>query len=515
MVYRRDDVRSIDVRELLELASLRRSNLVARGVKQGDRVGILGPTHAEFIAWAFATWLAGATVVPLPSPIRVRDAEALRSQTTALTDAFECRVVIAHPRFMQYAPADLVFSWDDVDASLAPDASDGGREDDMAMIMCTSGSTALPKGVGLTHRKMLGRPLNKSLLNQTRLEKTRSLSFLPLTHAGGSTAMLSVLSRGTEAHIMAPELFARDPSEWLRLAQRIEATSIAGPSSAWAAALDAAQRRPEGLDLSRIGRAMFSMEMIDADIVERLIEQGAEFGLREEVVGLVYGMSEGGSTSTMPGEPLQFDVVDLDELVLHGRAVPANADTAHTKRIACCGRATSGLELRAMGPDGALPDREIGELQFRGPYLMQSYVGPAAEDTFDGEWLRTGDLGYLIDGQVYVTGRVKELIVHLGRKYHPEDIERAAAQAAGVLAHECVAFSPLDGAEGDVVIAIEVDDAAPDLEALVRSAVTSGVGIVPSAIVFVPKGNLPKAANGKQQRLAARSQYASGILTAR
>jgi fatty-acyl-CoA synthase len=325
---------------------------------------------------------------------------------------------------------------------------------------------------------------------------------------------LSVLSRGTESHIMAPELFARDPSEWLRLAQRIEATMLAGPSSAWAAALDAAQRRPEGLDLSGIGRATFSMEMIDADTVERLIELGAQFGLRPEVVGTVYGMSEGGATSTMPGEAVQFDLVDLDELVENGRAVPATADTVHVKRIAGCGRAIPGLELRVANESGALPDRQVGEIQFSGPSLMDSYVGPAADDAFVDGWLRTGDLGYLIDGQVFVTGRVKELIVHLGRKYHPEDIEQAAARAAGVMASACVAFSPIRGAEGDVVVAIEVQDPEPDLETRIRAAVTSAVGLVVTDVVFLPPGSLPKAPNGKQQRIAARTMYAAGTLAA-
>ena len=221
--------------------------------------------------------------------------------------------------------------------------------------------------------------------------------------------------------------------------------------------------------------------------------------------------------------------------VLHafhaGRAEPVEPGARRAKRVAGCGRPVAGLELRVMGPRGVQPDRHVGEIQFRGAWTIDGYVGSAAEDVLVDGWKRAAERNYtadevramqdesaaapryeVIDGELFVTGRVKEIIVHLGRNYHPEDIEWAAARAAGVPADACVAFSPTSGSEGELVIAIEVDAHDEDVENRVRSAVTNGVGLVPSDVIFLARGSLPKASNGKAQRVAARDRHARGEL---
>ena len=512
VIHDREHTQRLDAHELFACAAIRRARLDELGVGRTHRVGIIGPTAPEFVEWSYAVWLSGATVVPLPSPIRVRDAAALREQTLALSNAFGCRLVLAHPRFVAYGPPDVTVAWDDSGASRAPNDRDSGRPDDLAVILCTSGSTALPKGVGMSHRRVLARDIGSTMTNQERQPKTRTLSFQPLSHGAGLVSMLAVLRSGAETHILAPEVFARDPAEWLRLTTRIEANATSAASSAWAAALQAALRRPDGIDLSGIRRASLTMEMVDPTVVDQLIEVGGRFGLRPEAIAAVYGLAEGGATATSPGEGIHIDHIDLEALASAGRAVPVEPDTARVKRVAGCGRPVAGLELRVLGPAGAQPDREVGEIQFRGGWTIDSYVGPSAEDVLVEGWMRTGDLGYLVEGELFVTGRAKELIVHLGRKYHPEDIERAAARAAGVAADACVAFSPTTASEGEVVIAIESGDHDDELENRVRSAVTNGVGLIPSDIVFVSRGSLPKASNGKAQRLAARDRHARGEL---
>jgi fatty-acyl-CoA synthase len=205
--------------------------------------------------------------------------------------------------------------------------------------------------------------------------------------------------------------------------------------------------------------------------------------------------------------------VDLEDLVALEVAVPARAGRA-SKRVPSCGPAF-GMELRIAGGAGARSEREVGEVQFRGQGLMRGYVGPGAEEGFDDEgWMHTGDVGYLAGGEVFITGRIKEVLVRQGKKYHPEDIERAAAAGAGVTQDECVAFTPLSGDEGEIILVLETSD-VDDIDAVdqrVRAAVVNRLGITLQSVIFVEPKTLPKTSSGKAQRLAVRDQHARGEL---
>ena len=144
---------------------------------------------------------------------------------------------------------------------------------------------------------------------------------------------------------------------------------------------------------------------------------------------------------------------------------------------------------------------------------MQGYIGPGAEDAFDDEgWMRTGDVGYLAEGELFITGRSKEVMIQQGKKYHPEDIEWAAARGADVAADECIAFTTSDGHEGDIVVVVGTPrrDELDDLEHRVRASVANAVGITLRCILFVEPDSLPKTSSGKAQRLAVREQHARG-----
>jgi acyl-CoA synthetase (AMP-forming)/AMP-acid ligase II len=264
-------------------------------------------------------------------------------------------------------------------------------------------------------------------------------------------------------------------------------------------------------------RLSLSYEMVHPDVVDRLVEVGARFGLRPGSIAASYGLSEGGRTQTPLGQPPRIDVVDLDALVAEGVARPPT-NGAVPKRVVSCGAQDWGEEFRVTDEHGhPVPERRVGEVQFRGRELMDGYIGPGAQEVFvDGDWMPTGDVGYIVDSQLYVTGRIKEVIVRHGKKYHPEDIEWAAAHGAQVPADQCVAFTPVDGREGEVVVVIEGDraDGSGDSEQAVRAAVMNRVGVPLRSVVFVPPHSLPKASSGKAQRLAARDRFARGELAA-
>ena len=235
-----------------------------------------------------------------------------------------------------------------------------------------------------------------------------------------------------------------------------------GPSSAWAAALRALAKRPDGVDLSCLGGAALNAEMVDPDVAERIAEVCVPLGLSPTAICVHYASSEAGMvTETKPGKELRVDVVDLDELASSSRAVAPRAGHP-AKRVRSRGTPYPGVEIRIGSPDEPLPERHQGEVWVRSAGVTDGYVNTGRTDRFLGDWFSTGDLGYMADGELFVTGRSSEVIIRLGLKYHPEDIEQAVQNAAGVPPGRCVAFSPVGGRQGDVVVVVEVGDEKED-----------------------------------------------------
>jgi acyl-CoA synthetase (AMP-forming)/AMP-acid ligase II len=508
--------RRLRAAELYDAARQRAGRLLALGAKPGVRVGIVGPNTLDWLAWAWAAWLVHATLVPIPIPLRVRDRDAVAAHMNALARGFGCRFVAAHDKFAGLVPMEMLIEWEDAGA---PDdaLSDGDVTDpdpsSLAMVVPTSGSTSAPKGVGRTFAALENIPARMSSLDPLQAADVRYLTYSPFAHAGGQVGLYATLMPWLEVHTLTPERFARDPGALFRLVQPHNITSIAGASTGFAAALRSVERQPAGVDLSSVRTIYFSFEMVNPQVVDHLVEVGGRLGLDPHALVASYGLSEGGGTRTAPGQGIRVENFDLEALVTNGVARTARPGAAF-KRIASCGTA-SGPDLRIKGPEGAVPERHVGEVQFRGVDLMNGYEGPGADDPFeDGGWMRTGDVGFIADGDLFITGRIKEVLVRQGKKYHPEDIENAAAQGADVPAAACVAFSPVEGEEGAIVVAVETSATSglADLEQRVRSAVVNKVGVTLRTVVFVAPETLPKASTGKAQRLAARDAFARGEL---
>lgn len=511
-----DGAHPIDAAGVYDMARRRASVLRDRGVGVGDRVGIIGPNAPDWLAWMHATWMCGGTSVGLPIPLRIRNRTAVAEQTGALADAFELRVVAAEASFAPLLDDHLVIEWAGADDAppLAPSELVRLDDDDnLARIVPTSGTTSLPKGVSRSYARTNLGSISTSM-NPFGLDEMRYLSVAPLAHAGAWMVHHAHFYPWFEVHVLSPQRFARDPGELFRLVGPNRVLAMSASSSAVAAALRSVERRPDGVDLAGLRQLSLSYEMVDPELIDRLVDVGGAFGLRPESISTSYGLSEGGSTQTPLGQPPRIDLVDLGALATEGVARPP-ANGAAAKRVVSCG-VQEWEEFRLADEYGRpVPERHVGEVQFRGTELMLGYVGPGAERAFaDDDWMHTGDVGYLADGELFITGRIKEVIVRQGKKYHPEDIEWAAAHGADVAPDRCVAFAPLDGREGDVVVAIESEGAGDfdDIERAVRAAVMNGVGIPLHTVLFVAPQSLPKASSGKAQRLAARDRYARGEL---
>ena len=504
---------TLSCEELAERAARGARRLAARGIGPGDPVGILGPNRPEWVVWAFATWLAGGVLVPVQLPLRVRDAEMFREQLGRLVEAGSCRRVIADPRLVGLVPPELAIPWD------VEDGIDGGEPalpapQDAAVIQFTSGSTTVPKGAILSHAAVMAQI---DLLRHGYRYKDGApravLAWTPFFHDLGLFAnLVQPAVTGARTHHLPTERFARDPAEWLRLVGRTQVAATVAPSAAFGSALRTVLRRRERVDLSSLDTAYFAAEGVDPEVARQMVETAGRFGFRPEALGGTYGLAEAvmAVAYSLPGSGLRIDRVSLAELT--GPGVATLAGDGPARLVASCG--PPHTEVRIVGSAGELPDRGIGEIRVRGESLMGGYVNADASGVLVDGWLRTGDLGYIAAGELYVTGRQKDVMIVMGHNYYPEDFEWAAARVEGVRPGRCVAFC--DPGEEGVVVLVEARDGASSagLERMVARVIASGVGVAPSRVVVLPAGVVEKTTSGKLRRSAMREAYTEGRLAA-
>ncbi|MGC1852024.1 MAG: AMP-binding protein [Solirubrobacterales bacterium] len=511
--YLDDGPVSLPCAELAERAQRAARRLIALGVQPGDPVGVLGPNRPEWVVWAFAIWISGAVLVPVQIPLRVRDPAAFRDQLRSLVAANGCRRVLAEPRLATLLPVELAVGWEEgkeesAEQPVAPAAEDA------AVIQLTSGSTAFPKGALLTHAAVLAQMevLRRGYRFEDGTPRT-VLSWTPFFHDLGLFAnLVHPAVAGSYTHHLPTERFARDPVEWLRLVERTRVQGTIAPPSAFGSAMRAAKRRDERADLSSLEAAYFAAEGVDPEVARQMLEMAKDFGFRPEALGATYGLAEAVMAVSYPpvGTGLYIERVSASELADTGVAAPAGEDPA--RLMISCGEPL--MDVRIVAPDGVLPERQVGEIQVRGASLMSCYVGADAPDPFVEGWLCTGDLGYLAGGELYVTGRRKDVMIVMGHNYYPEDFEWAAARVDGVRPGRCVAFA-MPGEEKAVVLveASEVGESERLTRDVTRTIVDT-VGVPPSDVIVLPPGTVQKTTSGKLRRAAMREAYAAGEIMA-
>jgi len=352
-----------------------------------------------------------------------------------------------------------------------------------------------------------------------------------LFHDMGMVGFLTLpMCQGVELVTVTPRDFLSAPLLWPTLISKYRGTITAAPNFAYALTARVLARA-DGLDLSSLRFALNGAEPIDVGAVRAFLAAGARFGLSGNAVVPAYGMAEATlAISFHPwGTPLEVDTVDALALEEQHRAVPINGSapsensaaggpradgTGETRTFPVLGPPLTGFEVMVLGPDGEkCAEREVGVLHLRGESVTDLYLtmeGPVPTRDPDG-WLDTGDLGYLVDGEVVVCGRVKDVIIMGGRNIYPTDIERIAETVDGVRAGNAVAvrWKTSSGRES-FALAVESRQAGDEGEAKriateVRTAVTSAIGVRPAAVTVLPVGSLPKTPSGKLKRSAAGS----------
>jgi fatty-acyl-CoA synthase len=520
--------------------------LADRGLQPGGAVAILAGQPVDVAPAAQAVWLAGGSVTMLHQPTARTDLARYAADTLTVLGVIGARIVIVGDPFTDVAGmlADSGFTavtMQQLRAGQREAEPVDADEDSAALLQLTSGSTATPKAVRITHRNLWANIESMCRAADLNGDRDVMVSWLPLFHDMGMVGFLTLpMCRGIELVKLTPADFLGLPLLWPELISSYRGTVTAAPNFAYALTARVLPRavtrtqagRAGSLDLSSLRFALNGAEPIDVPAVRAFLAAGAPFGLADTAIVPAYGMAEATlAISFHPwGTPLAVDTVDAVALEEQRRAVPVGDDGAGSgggdggdgdlaigpdvRQFPLLGPPLDGIEVAVRGEDGTpCGDREVGVLQLRGEAITEQYLtvdGPVPTRDADG-WLDTGDLGYLTGGAVVVCGRVKDVIIMGGRNIYPTDIERAAQSVAGVRAGNAAAVRMDAGARREsFAVVVESRLAGDDTEAAriadgVRSAVTRAMGVRPAAVAVVPAGTLPKTPSGKIRRAAAAS----------
>lgn len=517
-----DDAVTVERSRLHDDARRAAADLQSLGIGPGAHVAFLGATSRALVTAIEAVWLAGATVVVLPLPMRLGSIEEFVAQTRARIRRAEVSLLLADPDLLDFMEPEP----DDPDVVLLPDLGARRSPDDherpvddpeaLAVLQFTSGSTAEPKGVALPHRCVAANLDGIARAARLDPEQDVLVSWLPLYHDMGLIGTLTLpLTTGTDLVLAGPQDFMAAPRRWVEWMSRFRGTATAGPNFAYALAARAL-RRAERLDLSPWRIALNGAEPVDPATVEAFCEAGARHGLDPGAVFPAFGIAEATLAVTFPepGSGMRLDVVDDRVLETDRYAAPTDPDADGVRRLPRLGRPLHNLEVRICDPEtgSTLSDREVGELEIRGESVTPGYQGlpRSGSAAFHDGWFRSGDLAYLTEGELVVCGRIKDMIIVGGRNVFPEDAERAAAEAPGVRPGNVIAFGS-SAPRGERLVVVAETKADPADTSEVRDAVARRVrdtlGLPAREIVLVRPGSLPKTSSGKLQRSLCRARY--------
>ena len=511
----------------------RMAGALVEGLSPGSAVAVLAADPTLIGPAVQAVWLAGGSVTMLHQPTPRTDLEVWAEDTIRVLGMIDSKLVLLGAPFEALAP---VLDQHGIPYRRLGDLMDGQPlvcavpvgEDEHALLQLTSGSTADPKAVRITHGNLMSNISAMSEAAELDERNDTMVSWLPLFHDMGMVGFLTVpMTLGIELVKVTPVEFLGSPLLWMDLISRYRATITAAPNFAYALVGRRMSTAAEDkhYDLSTLRLALNGAEPIDEKAVNAFTEAGARFKLRPECVFPAYGMAECtlAVSFVAPLSGLRLDVIDAQKLEVDRKAVPIDPHRADeedyrqhgVRTFALLGKPLPEVEVEVADEDGRrLGDREVGEFRLRGKAVTPGYLtvdGPVATQDEEG-WLSTGDIGYLVDGRIVICGRRKDVIIMGGRNIYPTDIERAACTVPGVRAGNAVAVRIDAGSRRErfaVVVESTLagdDEAERTLRKEIGARVFEAVDMRPMAVVVLPAGTLPKTPSGKLRRAAAGQQ---------
>ena len=516
--------------ELLRQAQAVAAGLQAREIGPGDAVALMLPTCLPFFPCLLGILLAGAVPVPIYPPARPSQLEDHLCRHAAILDNAGARLLVASGEVA--LPAGLlrglvaglrgVVLADDLLACGNRPAVVPAAATDLALLQYTSGSTGNPKGVTLTHAQLLA-----NIRAMARAARVRPddvfVSWLPLYHDMGLIcAWLSSLVYAIPFIVMSPLRFLAAPQRWLQAIHDYRGTLSGAPNFAYELCLHRVPDELLGrLDLSSWRIAFNGAEPVNPGTMERFAARLAACGLDPVALAPVYGLAECAvGLAFTPQRGLLVDAIDRAAFSTRGEALPAAPDDPNPLRFVACGRPLPGYELRVVDAGLAeLPERREGRLQFRGPSATSGYWrNPEANARlFCDGWLDTGDYAYLAGGELYLTGRAKDIVIKAGRNIYPQEVEEAVGRIDGVRPGCVAVFGSPDPASGTerLVVAAETRLNDPARLAALRQAIQHCtlelLGLPADEIVLSSRRIVLKTSSGKVRRAASRALFEQGL----
>jgi len=514
----------VDARRLLESASRAARGLRSLGLKPGERIMLVLPTGLDFVFVLWGILLARATPAPAYPPAGLGQLAAFSRNLLRMIDVARARFVVV-PELLRgiltenggahFGQAELVTPeeiW--AAAETGDDAAIVAAPEELALIQFSSGSTGDPRGVCLSHGNILANVRSFAARIAAQPDDV-CVTWLPLYHDMGliGTLMATLLAR-VKLVLFPPTDFLRKPAFWLEVLGKYRATIGVAPQFAYnLCARKAPAHTQAGVDLSRLRVLLNGAEPIHPESIEAFEEAYRPLGLRSGVVTPCYGLAEGTLAACMavPGRAL-------------GTAKAEHGDEGgdgEPRPVVSCGPPMDATEVSILGPDGAwLADGTVGEICIRGPAVCRGILGAngIVPATNTEGWLATRDLGFLHDGELYVTGRIKDLIIIGGRNIYPQDLEAVAAELPGFRPGRIAAFGVTEPSRAtEVVIVVAEYTAAPDgaVQSVteLRRRLLERFGVVPHDTVLLGRGQIPVTTSGKIRRAQTRIEYERGAFS--
>src|SRR5260221_1203960 len=514
------------------------------------------PTSRQFFICYAGILLAGAVPVPIYPPFRAdRIEEYAERQSAILNNAGVCLLLtfrraeavakLLKPRVKTLH--DVVEAEKLLEAAeKAPPPAPGAlpafisgtrirKSSDIALLQYTSGSTGDPKGVVLTHANLLA---NMRVIAQgVQLGPADvGISWLPLYHDMGLIgAWLTLLMHGVPLVVMSPLAFLTRPERWLQAMSKHKGTITAAPNFAYELCVrKVSDKAMEGVDLSSMRVVMNGAEPVNPETLERFANRFGKYGFRKESMLPVYGLAEASLGLRFP--PMnrlpRVERVEREAFTTQGRAVPADEGDENAVAFVSSGKSFPGHDVQIVDEQGnAVAERTEGFLWFRGPSGTSGYfenpeatakLMPQGPAQHEGEyaWLNSGDRAFQADGEIFITGRVKDIIIKGGRNLYPHEVEELAARAEGIRKGCVVAFGLKDASSGTeklVIVAESREENAVKrarIAAAINEEVTRGLGLPPDRVELIPSGRIPKSSSGKLRRDGAKKRRAAGTRAA-
>ena len=533
---RGDLVESITWTEVRDRAREIGHKIAGIGFKKGDRIALIAETTANFVCFFMGCQYAGVLPVPLPLPTSFGGKEGYVSQLRMQMTSCEANGIMA-PEFMEQiiddatSEMDLLFKGALNQWMERPETADHDlpKANDLAYLQYSSGSTRFPHGVAVTHKSLLSNTYGMGFHGVDLKDDDRCVSWLPFYHDMGLVGtLLTVINSQVSVDFIPPEEFARRPLGWLRIMSANKGTITYSPTFGFDICTRRVSMRKNGmdeLDLSSLRVAGIGGDMIRPDVMRAFTKTFSQVGFSDKAFLPSYGLAECTLAVSFAKVGRGIEIELVEEALLNGDnhvLVNGTAEESRKREVVNCGKPLPEYELEIRDiDDKVLMDGQVGRVVVRGTSVMREYYNDPettrAVLSEDG-WLDTGDMGYMRDGNLFIVGRAKDMIIVNGRNHWPQDIEWAVEQLPGIKNGDVAAISvPGENAEEVPMILAQcrvsdMSDRAHLIDEMKRH-IQSETGIN-CMIELVPPRSLPRTSSGKLSRSKARNQYLSGHLQA-